>query len=233
MSRRLFDSRRLAPLLALLVAASSSGCSLIMDTLFAPRIYECRGFDVPLSVLAVSSRKELRARVRARHVDYDVPFVVESSAESLVLVGFTPLGTKSFTLVRKGDEEVELENLVGPALPVPPRNIMEDVLAMSVPSPCADAPNGPAAVTYGEWEVRDTCQDNRPLRRALAHAGQASGAEEMTVEYSEDSIYVVQNRCRYRARYVLQASNPVTPVDPAAVETEETEEAGDAGTVTP
>lgn len=205
--------RCLAPLVVALVAVSSSGCSLVMDTLFAPRLYECRGFDVPLSVLAFSSRKELRARVRARHVDYDVPFVVESSAESLVLVGFTPLGTKSFTLVRKGDE-VELENLVGPALPVPPRNIMEDVLAMSVPSPCADAPNGPAAVTYGEWEVRDTCQDNRPLRRALAHGAQPPGEEEMTVEYGGDAISVQQNRCRYRARYVLQASLPIVPIAP-------------------
>ncbi|MFN2375405.1 MAG: DUF3261 domain-containing protein [Candidatus Binatia bacterium] len=206
-------SRRLAPLLAVLVAVSSSGCSLVMETLFAARLYECRGFDAPLSVLAFSSRKELRARVRARHVDYDVPFVVESSSESLVLVGFTPLGTKSFTLVRKGDE-VELENLIGPGLQVPPRNIMEDVLAMSLPSDCATTSEATVTRTIGEWEVRDTCHDNRPVRRALAHGAQPPGEEEMTVEYGGDAISVQQNRCRYRARYVLQASNPVTPVTP-------------------
>ena len=196
------------------IGAAAGGCSTMkqaMQVIFSARLSECRGFDVPLSVFVGASRKELRARVLSRLVDHDFPFVVETNADSLVLVAFTPLGTKAFTLVRNGDS-VEVVNLAGGPVTVPPRNVMEDVLAMSVPSQCATTPNGETVATFDGWQVTDTCGDGRPLRRHIAKTDAKPGAEsEVEVEYAADAIVVRQNRCRYTARYVLQASAPAPP----------------------
>lgn len=195
-------ARCAALLLALGVVASTSGCAMMKQMLFTPQVRDCEGFDVPLTTLAVSSRKELRVRVLTHRVDYDFPFVVESSADSFVLVGFTPMGTKAFTLVRHGDV-VEVDNKIGPGMPVPPRNTMSDLLAMSVPSPCATSPDGVATATVGVWQLSDTCKDNRPVQRRLAKPG---GKEEIEIDYPGDAIVVHQQSCRYNARYVLQGA---------------------------
>jgi hypothetical protein len=195
------------------LAVSASGCTMVWQMLTAPRVRECDGFDVPLSALAVSSRKELRVKVIARRVREEFPFVVESSADSFVLIAFTPLGTKAFTLVRHGDD-VQVENLVGPAAPVPPRNVMADLLAMSVPSACATTPDGVAPSVAGKWSVRDTCHEGRPQLRQI---GKTDKDVDVEVVYGDDAILVRQKRCGYNARYVLQAANAVTPAAPGGV----------------
>lgn len=216
-SDRRGPARAAALLVALAVVASSSGCAMTMHALFGARLGECEGFDVPLSTLAVSSRKELRARVLGRGVDHDFPFVVESSADSFVLVGFTPLGTKAFTLVRKGDK-VDVASKMGPGLTIPPRNVMEDLLAMSVPSACATSPDGVTSLVVDKWELSDTCKDGRPLQRHIAKIG---GAAEVDIDYTGDAIVVHQLRCRYNARYILQgAGGPTMSIADVAVEDE-------------
>lgn len=203
--------------LALAAALLAGGCSTMQEVeglMFTPRLRECEGFDVPLSVFIGPSRKELRAKVLARNVDQDLPFVVETTADTLVMVGFTPLGTKAFTLVRNGDK-VEVENMLSPApLLVPPRNVMEDVLAMSVPSPCATAADGVAVANYDGWVVSDTCANSRPVLRHFARTDAKPGEEaELEIEYRDDAIVVRQKRCRYNARYVLQVSAPILAPD--------------------
>lgn len=194
--------------LPIVLAVSLGGCAATMQMLFAPRVSECDGFDAPLSTLAVSSRKELRVQVVASRVDTSFPFVVESSADSFVVVGFTPMGTKAFTLVRHGDA-VEVENLMGPALLVPPRNVMADLLAMSVPSACSTSPDGVAVTTAGSWQLSDVCKDGRPVERRIAKPDAKPDARpEVTVLYGCDGIEVRQNSCRYNAVYILQNAVP-------------------------
>jgi hypothetical protein len=211
-------TRRAAAATVLLLALAQHGCAVLRHTLFAPRLRECEGFDAPLSALAGSSRKELRVRLVGRRLDQDIPFVVESSPASFVLVAFTPLGTKSFTLVRRGEEKAEVESMTGPVLPVPPRNIMADVLAMSVPSACLNSPDGVAVSTAGEWEVRDTCKDARPVERGLARPG---GEVEVEVRYSVEAVVVTQKACRYTARYVWQGAAPDPDAEAGGEEDEE------------
>lgn len=193
------------------MAAGLHGCATAQQFLFAPRLKECEGFEAPLSILAVSSRKELRVRVQGYRVDQDIPFVVEADADSMVIVGFTPVGTKAFTLERNVDD-VKVESVMGPALPVPPRNLMADLLAMSVPSGCAAGTDPVATTTVGDWLVSDTCGDARPAYRRISRA--ETGVE-LDIEYLSDSIVVKQHKCRYNARYVLQASAPIVAA-PAA-----------------
>lgn len=183
----------------------AGGCSdPVVRMMTGPKIAECEGFDAPLSALAGPSRKELRARVVAPGIDHDFPFVIETRSNSLVIVGFTPLGTKAFTLVRRG-ESVEVENITGGPMVVPPRNIMEDVLAMSLPSRCA-ATAGPVAVSVaGGWQINDSCKAGRPTVRRIARPGARA---EIEVSYASNWILVQQRRCRYNARYILQTSAP-------------------------
>lgn len=200
--------RGLCLVVALAMVAGLSGCSTMLGALFAARLPECKGFDVPLSAFVGPSRKELRVRVRARMVDHVFQFVAETKADSFVLVAFTPLGTKAFTLVRSG-VNVEETNLLAPvSLPVPPRNVMEDVLAMSVPSSCATSPESEVLAQWNGWDIRDTCHDSRPAQRHISRPGKPS---EVEIEYGLDGITVRQQRCRYSARYVLQQAPPALP----------------------
>lgn len=201
------------------------GCSALRHTLFQPRIRECEGFDVPLATFSGSSRKELRVRLVGRHLDQDIPFVVETGPQSFVIVAFTPLGTKAFTLARRDDGLAEVESFLGPVLPVPPRNIMADVLAMSLPSSCLATPDGLAVSTAGSWEVSDACQDARPVQRRIAKPGKEP---EVVVDYTGDAIVVSQKTCRYTARYVFQGAGSA----PAA-EAEGDEGPPASGTTTP
>jgi len=195
------------------LAVSLCGCAAAMQMMFAPRVGECDGFDAPLSTLAVSSRKELRVQVVASRIDHSFPFVVESSADSFVVVGFTPMGTKAFTLVRNGDN-VEVESMVGPGLVVPPRNVMADVLAMSEPSACSTSPDGVAVTTVGDWQLSDICKDGRPVERRIARPDAKPDAKpEVTVFYRGDGIELHQNRCRYNALYILQGAAPSPAAD--------------------
>lgn len=308
---RLVLRRTLGPLTMLVLLG---GCSTVTDVrkmLFTPRLRECKGFDVPLSVFIGPSRKEMRAKVVARNVDHDVPFVVETTADSLVLVGFTPLGTKAFTLERRGDdlEKVEVESFLGPGLTVPPTNFMQDVLAMSTPSACGTSASEVGVTRFEDWEVHDTCSGGRLVVRSVfrledeesenatdgqdvdaaaaeavagqtvldgggqiaatgpAVAGQApeeylpEGSEgeaddaaqdqaaaestddtaaedaaasgdgsEIEITYAEDGIILYQKRCRYRARYVLEATPTEAVAEQAAepVVVENTAEAAPA-----
>lgn len=215
-------SRR-AVVIACAVAAVLPGCTLI-----GRKVRECDGFDVPLSVFVGPSRKELRTRVRAPGgIDETFPFVAEANAEQMVIVGFTPLGTKSFTLTRKADD-VEVDNVLGSAVKVSPRNVMADVLAMSVPSSCATMPDGEAPSNFDAWKVVDTCKDNLPLKRTIAKAAGEDGKTpgiEVEIEYRPEAIVVRQKQCKYVATYVLHASQPIPGLD--VKKTEEVEDAAE------
>jgi hypothetical protein len=215
--------RTTTKILAIAALAGLEGCSA-MGGLFGPRVRECDGFTVPLSVLAGNSRKELRVRIVGSSAGQDLPFVVESGKESLVLVAFTPLGTKSFTLERRGDE-VKVENVVGGVQPIPPKNIMADVLAMSLPSACSPATDGPTPVPLDGWIVEDDCQDGRPIHRRISRPVPGKDPSKLLeVDYTGDSIFVHQRKCGYSARYVLQAvAKPVPKKKPKKTETKKPE----------
>ena len=199
---------------ALVAMAAISGCGPLA-LLLNPKVPECEGFDLPVASLA-TARKQLHVRVKSRGVDNDFPFVVETAPDSFVMIGFTPLGTKSFTLARRGSD-VKEENLVGAAQIVPPRNLMADVLAMSLPSQCSPSQDGVVPSVAGEWQVRENCKDGRPLDRKLTKdAAKADEKPDVFVVYQGDAITVNQHQCRYIARYVIEAA-PLPVTEPPAL----------------
>jgi len=69
--------------------------------------------------------------------------LLRMDARELLVVGLTPLGTRSFTIRYEGSL-VELDNPNGPKLPFPPEMILSDIQEMF----------WPALPDTGQWQVR-------------------------------------------------------------------------------
>jgi Protein of unknown function (DUF3261) len=67
-----------------------------------------------------------RIRVRGDHVDASFGLVLQKTGPKLVLVGLTPFGAKAFSVTQIGIE-IWSESYLGPALAVPPANVLRDV----------------------------------------------------------------------------------------------------------
>jgi hypothetical protein len=163
--------------------------------MFTPRLREC---EVSTSAVGVhrSLAQELRAGGVARSTttclrrrDYPTP----SSVASPVAPGFTLVRTAT---------EVEVGTWPGAAA-VPPRNVMEDVLAMSVPSRCA-APDG--GDTVRQLAGRPHVQPTGPCTRHIAKTKRSPAGSELEIDYRDDGIVVRRSAAVQRA--VLQATPP-------------------------
>jgi hypothetical protein len=67
-----------------------------------------------------------RIRVRAGGIDEAYGLVVQKNGPRLVLIGLTPFGATAFSVTQIG-VEVWSESKLGPALPIPPENVLRDL----------------------------------------------------------------------------------------------------------
>ena len=67
-----------------------------------------------------------RIRIRGERVDEAYGLVVQKHGPRLVLVGLTPFGATAFSVTQIG-VELWSESKLGPALPVPPENVLRDL----------------------------------------------------------------------------------------------------------
>ena len=113
-----------------LAAAAPFGCARVPSPAFIPlplpRIADCPGSLVPTQELEGDWVIHERIRVRGAEVDEAYGLVVQKSGPRLVLIGLTPFGAKAFSLTQIG-VEVWSESKLGPALPVPPENVLRDL----------------------------------------------------------------------------------------------------------
>jgi hypothetical protein len=113
-----------------LAAAALFGCARVPPPAFIflplPRIADCPGSLVPTHELEGDWVIHERIRVRGAEVDEAYGLVVQKSGPRLVLIGLTPFGAKAFSLTQIG-VEVWSESKLGPALPVPPENVLRDL----------------------------------------------------------------------------------------------------------
>jgi hypothetical protein len=91
-----------------------------------PRLDDCPGSLVPTHDLEGDWVIHERIRVRGGEVDEAYGLVVQKNGPRLVLVGLTPFGATAFSLTQIG-VEVWSESKLGPALPVPPENVLRDL----------------------------------------------------------------------------------------------------------
>lgn len=118
---------------------AAGGCAWLGAPWLPPRLGECPGPLVPAGEIP-GGDFVLRERVRVRggEVDLGLLLVAERRGDRLVLVAFNPFGAKAFSVVQEG-LDVEATSHLGPALPVPPGNVLRDLHAARFAGP-ADTP---------------------------------------------------------------------------------------------
>ncbi|HYB99428.1 MAG TPA: DUF3261 domain-containing protein [Candidatus Limnocylindrales bacterium] len=205
--------------------AGTAGCTALRP-LVAPSAHQCPWIDVEPAQLSGPGRQQLRARVTATGVDHAFGVAVERTEDSLLLVGLTPLGTKSFEVERRG-KRVRAANHLGLASVVPPRNVLADVSGILAASPCSPSVAGEAAAELGRWTITDTCSGGRPARRHVRGPGAVGNVD---IEYRGNETIVTQHDCGYEAIYVAVASEDAAMVAPPSSQRDLTAPAASART---
>ncbi len=108
-----------------LAAAALAACSPLA-WLGPSRLRQCPGQLVPTSEIEGEFRLRQRVRFRAEDLDEVFDVVVEKRGETITLVGFNPLGAEVFALRQEG-ATATIVSSAGPALRVPPRNVLRDL----------------------------------------------------------------------------------------------------------
>lgn len=116
---------RAAPFLVLLSALFVQGCTLFRVATL-PRLARCDA-AIPSSAALGSADHVWRDRARYRGDDVDESFllVAEKRGPSLVLVGLNAFGARVLSVTQQG-ERIEADARLGPALAVPPENVLRD-----------------------------------------------------------------------------------------------------------
>lgn len=117
---------------AIAVAASAAlGCAHVAPppaivALALPHLADCPGSLRSTAELEGDWLIHERIRVRGDRVDESYGLIVQKNGPRLVLVGLTPFGAKAFSVTQIG-VDVWSESKLGPALPVPPENVLRDL----------------------------------------------------------------------------------------------------------
>jgi hypothetical protein len=111
-----------------------TGCALPQWMGFPPRVSECPGLLVPTAEIPGDFVLRQRLRVTSPEVDTGLDLAVQKHEDELVVVGFTALGAKAFSITQRGTK-VRVRDNLGRASSVPPINVLRDlhrVLFLSV-----------------------------------------------------------------------------------------------------
>lgn len=139
-------------------------CAFVLGCVAPPRrLPECTGPLVPTTSMGPDfvARERLHLVHAERVVRLDL--VLQKRGDTLVLVGFDPLGPKLFSLVQRG-LEVEVDAKPSAVLPVPPRNVLRDVQHARF----GMAPSGVAGPGVAAPEVSVTREGERVVVRNAA-----------------------------------------------------------------
>ncbi len=122
-------SARIGSGAGLLLLSAAVGCAVLGLPRAPARLADCPGPLTPTGRLPAGDFL-LREQVRIAGGEVDVGFdlVAEKRGERLVLVGFNAFGAKAFAVTQR-DLEVEAQSFLGPALQVPPENVLRDLHA--------------------------------------------------------------------------------------------------------
>jgi hypothetical protein len=112
----------LGALLAL--ACFAGGCRHLAG--LPPRLRPCPGPIRSTREIAGDFTRLERIRVRGDGVDESFGLVVQKIGERLVVLGTNAFGAKAFAVTQEGDM-LEARSFVGPALSVPPENVLRDL----------------------------------------------------------------------------------------------------------
>jgi hypothetical protein len=116
-------------LLVALISVVLGGCATVRFLLWRPpSIARCSGTLVPTSEIHGEFTGQERLRVRSDDGSVDAGFTVafEKKGDRIAVVGWNAFGAKAFSIVQQGTRTTS-DRLLGPALPVPPENVLRDL----------------------------------------------------------------------------------------------------------
>jgi len=100
--------------------------ALACSGIHGPRIPPCPGSLRDTRQIEGDWVRHERVRVKGQEVDESFGLVVQKRGTRLLLVGLTPLGAKAFS-VTQIEGEIRTRSYLGPALRVPPENVLRDL----------------------------------------------------------------------------------------------------------
>lgn len=172
-----------------LVMLVSAGCALPRWMGLPSRLPECRGLLVPTGEIPGDFVLRQRLRVTSPQVDTGLDLAVQKREDELVVVGFTALGAKAFSITQRG-AEVRVRDNLGRASAVPPINVLRDlhrVLFLSVRDEpfyanTTQAVRGGTRITEFWWQGRLTSRifqriDEKPAGTLSVSFPDGSGGE--------------------------------------------------------
>jgi Protein of unknown function (DUF3261) len=123
--------RSAAAVVLVLALSAAPGCGHVQPpaavvALALPHLPDCPGSLRSTAELEGDWRIHERIRVRGDRIDESYGLIVQKNGPRLVLVGLTPFGAKAFSVTQIG-LDVWTESKLGPALPVPPENVLRDL----------------------------------------------------------------------------------------------------------
>lgn len=193
-----------AALAATLAVTTGLACQLPALT---PKT-DCLVEPVPVSELPTDLRTQGTVHVRARETSLSHRIALERQAEVLVLVGFTPFGTRAFT-VRQTGGEFEVDDFVGSRMGVDPLWIADALHRTWFVA----APPEPSGAATGRWTWGDEVVREHPAEGGVPRTREFdAGAEIVRVVYDgPTSAEVDHPGCGYHVRLVLEHAIEMEP----------------------
>ena len=184
----------------------TTGLACQLSTL--TRKADCLVEPVPVRALPTDLRTQGSVYVRTRDTSLSHQIALERQAEVLVLVGFTPFGTRAFT-VRQTAGEFEVDDFVGSRMGVDPLWIADALHRMWF----VVGSREPSGATTGPWTwggevVRERLAEGQIPRIREFDAG----AEIVRVVYEgPTSAEIDHPGCGYYIRVVLEHAIQMEP----------------------
>jgi hypothetical protein len=137
-----------------------------------------------------------RLRIRTEELDFPMRLVVQKTADTLIAIGFNPMGAKLFSIQQRS-EEPQVDALPQAVLPVSPLSVLRDLhrirfLSASRPQ----AGEGRSSRSFDGTHVDDTWRSGTLIQREVTSPHQRLP---VTLDFEPDASGVVVNNpgCGY------------------------------------
>lgn len=145
-------------------------------------------------------------RLRSEDLDVGVRLVVQKKGARLVLVGFTTLGFKAFTVVQKGTT-VTVDAPLGPAWAIPPLNLLRDLhRTRFLEVPGGPFGNGDVQTTREGLTITEHWHESVLVTRSFQYANADADAQ---VTFGDTDVTIVHDECGYEATIVTTEERPL------------------------
>jgi hypothetical protein len=202
--------------LLLVLTLPLAGCSLLRRGLgLPPSLPDCPGRIVSTADMGGDFLLRQRLRVRGDGVDVGFELVTQKKGAELTMIGLTSFGAKAFALTQKGTD-VRVDSFLGPAWPVPPRNVLRDLNRMSfLAVPGGPFPDGPVEVTLDGTRITERWRHGELLRRSFRRVDGDPGGT-VTVDFAPRAesgapgrtVRIRNDWCGYRATVFTAERRP-------------------------